>query len=495
MWSFNPFTGKLQQLKDLVWGKIKGTLSDQTDLQTALDAKLSTETDPIFTASQASNITTGDITNLSNLSGINTGDQDLSGLVPYTGATSALDLGVNDFTTEGNINGKMYYDAIVDAGGKGKYLTVHEATAGEAAGASIFIKNGTYVENATIVVKNGQKIVGESREGVIINLNGGYQILVQGTSSVRFTGILLDSFSITGATTYGIHQIYLHYVDKSIIRNVKSYWATNASRPHGIYLNYSDYNLLDGVIVENGHSNFFLMHSNYNKLIGCSSFTPAYENYNVEYSAFNTFVGGLAKGSGVGCYMRYTSNNNNFLSMTSDGVSNVIAMYNSPSRTLLSGIIAVNISGVPIGEWLGTATDLFLENSYLEGNVTIKGSGFHISNVTITGSLIIDTTADGTTITNSTFGSLTDNGINTKLINNNASGVVNKISDIGNIGIGTTTPSYKTHIVGTLGFNPGLSVDPVNNGDVVIEATNDTTLTFKLKGSDGVVRSGTITLS
>jgi uncharacterized protein (TIGR02145 family) len=39
-----------------------------------------TETDPIFTGSQANNITAGDITNLSNLSNINTGDQDISGI-------------------------------------------------------------------------------------------------------------------------------------------------------------------------------------------------------------------------------------------------------------------------------------------------------------------------------------------------------------------------------------------------------------------------------
>ena len=38
-----------------------------------------TETDPIYIASEAANITAGDITNLGNLSGTNTGDQDLSG--------------------------------------------------------------------------------------------------------------------------------------------------------------------------------------------------------------------------------------------------------------------------------------------------------------------------------------------------------------------------------------------------------------------------------
>ena len=64
----------------------------------------------------------------------------------------------------------------------------------------------------------------------------------------------------------------------------------------------------------------------------------------------------------------------------------------------------------------------------------------------------------------------------------------------GNVGFGTSTPNYKCHINGTLGFAPGSSVTPTNNGDVVIEATNNTTLTFKLKGSDGTVRSITLTL-
>jgi uncharacterized protein (TIGR02145 family) len=43
-----------------------------------------TETDPIFTSSQAANITATDITNLSNLSGVNTGDQDLSAFATKT---------------------------------------------------------------------------------------------------------------------------------------------------------------------------------------------------------------------------------------------------------------------------------------------------------------------------------------------------------------------------------------------------------------------------
>lgn len=65
----------------------------------------------------------------------------------------------------------------------------------------------------------------------------------------------------------------------------------------------------------------------------------------------------------------------------------------------------------------------------------------------------------------------------------------------GSVGIGETSPDYKLDVNGTFGFAPGASVTPVDNGDVVIEATNNTTLTFKLRGSDGVVRSATLTLA
>jgi hypothetical protein len=46
----------------------------------------------------------------------------------------------------------------------------------------------------------------------------------------------------------------------------------------------------------------------------------------------------------------------------------------------------------------------------------------------------------------------------------------------------------------TLVLAPGSSVTPTENGELVIEATSNTLLTFKLKGSDGIVRSGTLTL-
>jgi hypothetical protein len=39
------------------------------------------------------------------------------------------------------------------------------------------------------------------------------------------------------------------------------------------------------------------------------------------------------------------------------------------------------------------------------------------------------------------------------------------------------------------------TVTPASNGDLVIEQTSDTSITFKMRGSDGTVRSASLTLA
>ena len=65
----------------------------------------------------------------------------------------------------------------------------------------------------------------------------------------------------------------------------------------------------------------------------------------------------------------------------------------------------------------------------------------------------------------------------------------------GGVGVGNNNPQAKLHVSGTLIIQPGSSVTPPANGQIMWEATNNTTITVKLRGSDGTVRSGTIALS
>ncbi len=94
---------------------------------------ISIETDPVFGASVAANITSGDITHLGNLSGTNTGDQNLTGLAtqtalkdtasairsaipdvsgfltsetdPFYATSEAINIDANDITNLGNLSG------------------------------------------------------------------------------------------------------------------------------------------------------------------------------------------------------------------------------------------------------------------------------------------------------------------------------------------------------------------------------------------------------
>jgi len=144
------------------------------------------ETDPTYTSSQAANITATDITNLSNLSGINTGDQTIS----RTGLTVTLTNGgtyqdsVNTYTAGTGINitnnvisttsptplaiGDSYQGGIIfwlDATGQHGLIA---ATADQSTGLQWY--NGTYT--TTNAVRDGIGAGMYSTERIIANQSG-----------------------------------------------------------------------------------------------------------------------------------------------------------------------------------------------------------------------------------------------------------------------------------------------------------------------------------
>lgn len=79
-----------------------------------------------------------------------------------------------------------------------------------------------------------------------------------------------------------------------------------------------------------------------------------------------------------------------------------------------------------------------------------------------------------------------------------ASGSVSMVlNENGNLLIGTTTDDGVNllQVNGSIVQKPLASITPTNNGELVFEATSNTTITVKYKGSDGTVRTGTITLT
>ena len=66
-----------------------------------------------------------------------------------------------------------------------------------------------------------------------------------------------------------------------------------------------------------------------------------------------------------------------------------------------------------------------------------------------------------------------------------------------NVWIGTFSPNYKLDVNGSFGITPWIwtTVTPVSNGDLTISTASNTSVVMRLKGSDWVIRSTTLTLS
>ena len=72
--------------------------------------------------------------------------------------------------------------------------------------------------------------------------------------------------------------------------------------------------------------------------------------------------------------------------------------------------------------------------------------------------------------------------------------IESRVSDTFNTRFSITSDG-EVHLLGDTTVKVSSSHNPGNVGEMVFEATNDTTLKVKVKGSDGVVRSATLTLS
>ena len=91
--------------------------------------------------------------------------------------------------------GLASYDAVV-AAASGDYTSIVAACAGEAAGAKIYVKSGTYSEVADIVMKSGQILEGENPEDTIIDFGAANR---QITSAVGNNNCALRNFTVQGS--------------------------------------------------------------------------------------------------------------------------------------------------------------------------------------------------------------------------------------------------------------------------------------------------------
>lgn len=118
------------------------------------------------------------------------------------GQKTGLDAVVAAYTFT-KLDTAMIFDAIVDTNGNGDYLL--PSAAFNANHKHVFMRNGTYVETANVIVPTGGSLVGESGPNTIIYFVGAYSVKCDGSGGMtENTGTISatkDSTAIVGVGT------------------------------------------------------------------------------------------------------------------------------------------------------------------------------------------------------------------------------------------------------------------------------------------------------
>lgn len=184
-----------------------------------------------------------------------------------------------------------------------------------------------------------------------------------------------------------------------------------------------------------------------------------------------------------------------------------VATISNPITTLISPINA--IFKAAMGTDANTFADLFSFGTGLPGYVTHAAGGTQDAPLATPGGALLGIVQFGGRGSNQwTLGGVQIRGTSSQPWTNahngsymsflytpldtNAEVEGFRLTPFGGIAIGTvlTDPG-----VGGLALHPGSSITPAANGDLVFEATSNTSFKIKYKGSDGTVRSNTLTLS
>ncbi len=191
-----------------------------------------TEADPIYKGSEAANITSTDITNLSNLSGTNTGDQNLSTLATKMALTDSIakvrsEIPATHYIGENYGGGIVFY--VYDNGQHGLIAAKADQSTGiEWYGGTITNTRaradgiGAGLKNTAIVIANQGPVDGRDFAATVCN-----------EYSITVNGITYGNWYLPSK-----HELNLLYLQKDVVGGFANdyYWSSNEEYDYGAWV-------------------------------------------------------------------------------------------------------------------------------------------------------------------------------------------------------------------------------------------------------------------
>lgn len=244
-------------------------------------------------------------------------------------------------------------------------------------GGTVFVYNGTYIENIIVNKISTIKSVYGANNCIVSAYHNNENVFELTKNSVNICGFTIQNAN--GDNISGIKLNSANYcnISNNILKN----------NDHGIHLYSANNNMIMGNNASNNYNDgITLWHSsNNNTIIRNTASDNIYSGIYQRYSSYNNIIDNIVNGNNYGIYPRHSIYNN----ISENNVTNnaqSIRLYDSSNNNIHSNIITHGNFGIYIYD---SSNNNIIYNNYLDNVINFYGSGVNNWNISKTNGINI----------------------------------------------------------------------------------------------------------